>query len=60
MANEQQLQLLKSGVNTWNAWRNNNSEVSIDLFEANLSGARLYRADLGGAVVDGDTYELLA
>ena len=45
MANEQQLALLKAGVEGWNAWRTANPNVAIDLREADLSGA-----DLSGAI----------
>lgn len=46
MANEEQLALLKKGVNAWNAWREKNQEVKMDLSEANLCGADLRRAHL--------------
>ncbi|MBE9182423.1 toll/interleukin-1 receptor domain-containing protein [Oculatella sp. LEGE 06141] len=49
MADEEQLALLKQGVEVWNKWKAN-----ADLFRANLSGAdlfeaNLFRADLSGA-----------
>jgi hypothetical protein len=31
MANEEQLQLIRSGVPEWNAWRRENTEKQIDL-----------------------------
>jgi uncharacterized protein YjbI with pentapeptide repeats len=49
MANEQQLYILKQGVEVWNKWRKENSEVEIDLKEASLSGANLSHADLSAA-----------
>lgn len=63
MANLEQVNLLKQGVDVWNEWRKENEYLStppsIDLsetnlqgrylFEANLSRANLNRANLGGA-----------
>lgn len=43
MANEQQLTLLKKGVDAWNEWRINNPEIQPDLSDAKLNGE-----DLGG------------
>ncbi len=56
MANKSQLARLKKGVNVWNAWREKNPEVDIDLSgadlsRADLSGADLTRADLVGATL---------
>jgi uncharacterized protein YjbI with pentapeptide repeats len=68
MANEEQLAILKQGVEVWNKWRSENSEVDVDLSEAdlvlakfsgadlsraNLSSAWLARADLSGANLGG-------
>jgi hypothetical protein len=40
MADEEQLRILKQGVETWNAWREQAGvETPIDLSEANFSGA---------------------
>jgi hypothetical protein len=39
MANSEHLQILQQGVETWNAWRRQNKEISPDLAMANLSGA---------------------
>ena len=36
MANQEQLDILRQGVDVWNKWRNENSEVTIDLSEAHL------------------------
>ncbi|MCP4143638.1 MAG: pentapeptide repeat-containing protein, partial [Chloroflexi bacterium] len=39
MANEEQLAILKQGVDVWNQWREKYPDVVIDLKEANLEGA---------------------
>ncbi len=44
MANQEHLDLLKEGGETWNAWREENEKVRPD-----LSGAKLNGADLNGA-----------
>jgi len=51
MANEEQLAILRQGVDVWNAWREKpkNEIVVIDLSYANLSRANLSRANLDGA-----------
>ena len=41
MANDEHVALLKKGVDAWNAWRRENSNVHPDLNGANLSGAFL-------------------
>jgi hypothetical protein len=41
MANEEQLEILKQGVEAWNKWREDNPEIKIDLSGANLSEADL-------------------
>ena len=38
MANEEQLAILKQGVDIWNQWRKNNPDVKIDLQNADLGG----------------------
>lgn len=58
MANEEQLSILKQGVEVWNKWRENNQDVYIDLKQAELMGADLvdvylYRADLRQADLSG-------
>jgi len=50
MANEEQLAILRQGVEVWNKWRAENQGVSIDLVGADLSKADLSRADLYAAV----------
>lgn len=49
MANEEQLALLKQGVEVWNVWRKINLLVEINLQNANLSGIDLSNADLSSA-----------
>ncbi len=49
MADEEQVRLLRSGVEQWNAWRKSNFEISIDLSQADLREAYLRDADLSGA-----------
>jgi hypothetical protein len=56
MANEEQLSILKQGVEVWNRWREDNPNVHIDLFYAKLSGfdlqeANLWEADLRQAIL---------
>lgn len=49
MANNQQMDLLKQGTQAWNAWRAEQTEVSVDLSGAALRGLDLEGADLSGA-----------
>jgi hypothetical protein len=35
MANQEQLDILKQGIEVWNAWRVKNPDVMIDLSNAN-------------------------
>lgn len=49
MANEQQVVLIKKGPETWNQWREQNPDESIDLSEADLRGTSLIKANLKGA-----------
>jgi uncharacterized protein YjbI with pentapeptide repeats len=46
MANEEQLSILKQGVEVWNKWRDKNRDVVIDLNGANLRNANLSEANL--------------
>lgn len=46
MANEEQLAILRQGVEVWNKWRKENRAVDIDLNGANLSKASLAEANL--------------
>jgi uncharacterized protein YjbI with pentapeptide repeats len=49
MANDEHVALLKQGVAAWNAWREENPGVDVDLSGANLSRATLFYAKLSGA-----------
>jgi Pentapeptide repeats (8 copies) len=49
MANQEQVEILKQGVQAWNKWRARNLGVQVDLFGAELSGADLREANLSGA-----------
>ena len=50
MANPEHLQILKQGVNAWNAWRGRqHRDIMPNLSEANLSRANLSGANLSGA-----------
>ena len=49
MANEEQLRILKQGVETWNRWREENLDAHVDLSSADLSQARLGQAYLSEA-----------
>ncbi|MCB0534864.1 MAG: toll/interleukin-1 receptor domain-containing protein [Saprospiraceae bacterium] len=57
MAYQKHLEILKSGVGKWNAWRQLNKEVKpdlpgADLTGANLSGANFRNANLQGAILN--------
>ena len=49
MANQEQLKVLKEGVQVWNEWRARNLDYQVDLFGADLEGADLKGVDLSGA-----------
>jgi uncharacterized protein YjbI with pentapeptide repeats len=49
MANDEHVALLKQGVDAWNAWREENSNLRPDLATANLITANLSGANLSGA-----------
>jgi len=49
MANEEQLSILKQGVDVWNKWRKENPDNEVDLKEADLEGVSLWKVDLSGA-----------
>jgi hypothetical protein len=53
MANAEQLEILKQGVEVWNTWREENPHVPIDLAGAELMGAHLENANLSHARLDG-------
>jgi uncharacterized protein YjbI with pentapeptide repeats len=46
MANEEQLSILKQGVEGWNKWRQEHPEVEMDLNDADLGEAKLAGVDL--------------
>ena len=49
MADEEQLAVLRQGRDAWNAWREQNPDVRVDLRQAGLSGADLFGANLNEA-----------
>ncbi len=49
MANEEQLEILKQGVDAWNLWRKKNYDKKVDLSDAELSKANLGDANLNDA-----------
>ena len=63
MANQEQLAILKQGVEVWNKWREENNTIKVDLSGAVLSGVdlggvdfrdtRLTRVDFRGANLQG-------
>ncbi|RPJ24847.1 MAG: toll/interleukin-1 receptor domain-containing protein [Chloroflexi bacterium] len=48
MANQEQLEILKQGVDVWNKWREEKFQVKIDFKEADLRGAILIGANFEG------------
>jgi uncharacterized protein YjbI with pentapeptide repeats len=53
MANEEHLARLKQGMAAWNAWRDKNHEIQLDLSGADLSEINLTRAHLSEANLTG-------
>jgi hypothetical protein len=53
MANEEQLSILKQGVNVWNKWREENQHASIDLYGADLMHSNCSKANLSGTNLTG-------
>jgi uncharacterized protein YjbI with pentapeptide repeats len=49
MANQEQLEILKEGYVVWNKWREENSNIKIDLSDANLVQADLALVNLSEA-----------
>ena len=49
MANRRHLNILEQGVETWNRWREENSDIEPDLRGANLQGKELVGADFSDA-----------
>ena len=50
MANEEHLKILKSGVEFWNRWREENPLIIPNFTEANLRGSNFRSANLNGAI----------
>ncbi len=48
MANEEQLSILKQGVDVWNTWREENPNIAIDLSYADLAELELHDSLLRG------------
>jgi len=57
MANNQQMDLLKQGIQAWNAWRAEQTQVSVDLTGGALRGMDLEGANLSGANLNGVNLE---
>jgi hypothetical protein len=57
MANEEQLAILRQGVEAWNKWRRMNHGVEVDLSEANLSETTLSFAELDKANLTGTKFQ---
>ncbi len=53
MANENQVTLLKGGVNGWNRWRKEHTQVNVDLSNTDLNSAYLDGANLTKANLNG-------
>lgn len=53
MANQEQLEILKQGVEVWNKWREGNPKADIDLSRAKLRKTHLSGTDLTGADLRG-------
>ena len=49
MAIDEQVELLKQGVRTWNAWRSRQPDAVVDLSHGALRGMALKGADLSRA-----------
>ena len=60
MANEEQLSVLKQGVDAWNKWRSKSAGVNIDLSGADLRQAFLSEVQLGGADLSGANLRVAA
>jgi uncharacterized protein YjbI with pentapeptide repeats len=56
MANQEQLAILKQGVEVWNRWRAKHPNVRIDLYEAQFIEADLTGADLSHAFLSGSNF----
>jgi uncharacterized protein YjbI with pentapeptide repeats len=49
MANEEHLEIFWQGVKMWNQWREDNPEITPDLFQSDLRGRELIKVDLSNA-----------
>ena len=56
MANEEQLAILRQGVEVWNQWRKENPNVEIDLSKTSFKRRILPRVDLRGANLSGSDF----
>ncbi|HZO76151.1 MAG TPA: toll/interleukin-1 receptor domain-containing protein [Ktedonobacteraceae bacterium] len=54
MANQEQLELIRQGVEVWNAWRKEHPETKADLSSADLRGADLSQAVFSEAFLSHD------
>lgn len=50
MANQEHLDLLKQGVDTWNQWRKKWPNIQLDLSRADLRQVTLHKANFHGAL----------
>jgi uncharacterized protein YjbI with pentapeptide repeats len=51
MANREQLELLKEGIDAWNDWREKNPDVQPNLEDADLQGLNLCKANFKGILL---------
>jgi uncharacterized protein YjbI with pentapeptide repeats len=49
MANQEQLNILKQGIEIWNQWREEHAHIQPDLRDVDFRETNLHLADLGGA-----------
>lgn len=54
MANQEHLDLIRQGVEVWNAWRKEHPDTKVDLSSANLRGADLSQAVFSEAFLSHD------
>ncbi len=52
MANLEQLNIIKQGVENWNKWREQNTNIKPDLSESDFRQANLQKANLSHANLD--------
>jgi len=53
MANEEHFNLIQQGVDSWNQWREENSETLPDLSKADLRGSKLFKINLNRVSLEG-------